>query len=385
VYYDILNLCKFFTVFQIILVSIFLLLHPQRTSQRNLLLVVFILSKAFFVGDTLLIAFHDKLPLWSLNFVCIGIWFQLLLGPAIYFIMVVTTNANFRFKPIHALHLLPFLLHLGFVISQYHILPVEAKLQLLQQWYPWSAPWSRASALFIYSHFTIYGIIALRVLAHAKKDMYTFNSQSAERNIFFFKFLIYDFIIVWGMNILSMYLPFGQLAGRILQAATVFNIFFIANAMVYEGLKFPYLFHNEPENRSKYEKNMLSETEKEQYTKKIQEYVATHKPYLKPTLSLSDLADQLALPTYVISQILNMELNQNFYNFINRFRIEESKQLLSTAKENEKSILEVLYQCGFNSKSVFNSAFKRHTGMTPREFKKHTLVRHQPQETYSAS
>jgi AraC-like DNA-binding protein len=385
VYYDILNLFKFFTVFQIFLVSIFLLSHSQRASKKNLLLVTFIMSKALFVGDTLLITFHDRLSLWMLNFVCLGSWFQLLLGPAMYFIMTATTNSNFRFKPVHSLHLVPFLLHLGFVVSQYHVLPVEAKMQLLQNWYPWSASWSKLSALGIYSHFTIYGLIALSVLSKAKKYTYSFNSQSVERNIFYLKFLIYDFIVVWGINIVSMYVPFGQIAGRILQAATVFNIFFIANAIVYQGLKFPSLFLDEPENRSKYEKNLLSEGEKEQYVKKIHEYVLNYKPYLNPTLSLSDLADQLALPPYVISQVLNMKLNQNFYNFINQFRIEESKQILSTLKESEKSILEVLYQCGFNSKSVFNSAFKRHTGMTPREFKKHTLAQHQPGRFYSAS
>jgi hypothetical protein len=58
-FYDIINLLKFITVFQIFLVSGFLLFHSQRKSKRNLLLVLFIMSKAFFVGDGLLIAFHQ--------------------------------------------------------------------------------------------------------------------------------------------------------------------------------------------------------------------------------------------------------------------------------------------------------------------------------------
>jgi AraC-like DNA-binding protein len=182
-----------------------------------------------------------------------------------------------------------------------------------------------------------------------------------------------------------MFIPFGQTGDSILQIVTVSNIFFIANAIVYQGLKFPQLFHDEPENRSKYEKNMLSEDERKEYSKKIREYVVQNKPYLNPMLSLSGFAEQLALPSYVISQVLNVSFNQNFYNFINQYRIEESKKVLSNFKSKEKTILEVLLQCGFNSKSVFNSAFKKHTGITPREFKKNIAAQFRPDRMYSAS
>jgi AraC-like DNA-binding protein len=373
-FYDIINLLRFITVFQIFLVSGFLLLHSQRKSKRNLLLVLFIMSKAFFVGDSLLIAFHQYLPEYILDITCIGTTFQFLLGPAIYYIMVVTTDSSFSFKPKHILHAIPFILYAGLIFFQYQVQPFETKLVLLQNWFPYTAPWSRAVSLLNYIHFSTYGVIALKVLSLAKGEMYSFNSQSVERNIVYLKFLIYDFIIVWGINIMSMFIPFGQTGNRILQIATVFNIFFIANAIVYQGLKFPKLFHDKPENRGKYEKNVLSDAEKEQYIKKIREHIVNKKPYLNPTLSLSDFSEQLALPPYVISQVLNVNLNQNFYNFINQYRIEESKHLLSDLKSDKKTILDILLQCGFNSKSVFNDAFKKHTGMTPREFKKNIVT-----------
>ena len=83
-YVDIINLLKFITVFQIFLMSGFLLLHSCRKSKRNLLLVLFIISKALFVGDSLLIAFHQHLPLFIVDSMCLGTTFQFLLGPAIY-------------------------------------------------------------------------------------------------------------------------------------------------------------------------------------------------------------------------------------------------------------------------------------------------------------
>jgi len=82
------------------------------------------------------------------------------------------------------------------------------------------------------------------------------------------------------------------------------------------------------------------------------------------------LANELKMPSFVLSQVLNITAKQNFYEFINNYRIQESKRLLTSSTENNKTILEILYKCGFNSKSVFNSAFRKYTNMTPSEFKK---------------
>jgi len=63
-------------------------------------------------------------------------------------------------------------------------------------------------------------------------------------------------------------------------------------------------------------------------------------------------------------------LGQNFYDFINRYRILEAKQLLTNPKDPKITVLEVLYEVGFNSKSSFNTLFKKYTGLTPTEFRK---------------
>jgi AraC-like DNA-binding protein len=177
-------------------------------------------------------------------------------------------------------------------------------------------------------------------------------------------------MIVWGINTIALYIEYGQTWSYILWIVTVLNIFFIANAVVYQGLKFPETFQDESNGKQKYEKNPLSDAAKEEYIKQLKEYMATHKPYLNPLLSLSDLAKELKMPSFVLSQVLNLTAKQNFYEFINNYRIEESKRLLTASNGNGKTILEILYQCGFNSKSVFNSAFRKYTCMTPSEFKK---------------
>jgi AraC-like DNA-binding protein len=61
--------------------------------------------------------------------------------------------------------------------------------------------------------------------------------------------------------------------------------------------------------------------------------------------------------------------NQNFRDFINKYRIEESKFLLKNKSNGNKTILEIAYEVGFNSKSAFNAAFKKFTGLTPKEYR----------------
>jgi AraC-like DNA-binding protein len=314
--------------------------------------------------------------------ILIGSSFQWLIGPALFYAILVTTHKEFVPKLKHLLNILPFLCHLSFMISQYHIYGYETKYKLLQNGFPYNASWSKMLGCANYIQFAIYGILALWVLSGVREKMFRTSSQSVERNIFYFKFLIYDFIIAWGINTISMFVSFSNTGYFILAVLTVLNIFLIANAMVFQGLKFPDIFYEDVPYKQKYEKNPLTETEKTRYAEKLQEYMVNQKPYLNPTLSLSELAAQLALPAYTLSQVLNTSLNQNFYDFVNKYRIEESKKLLAIDSGNGSTILEVIYKCGFNSKSAFNAAFKKYTDVTPREFKKY-LQSTQPNETLS--
>lgn len=98
------------------------------------------------------------------------------------------------------------------------------------------------------------------------------------------------------------------------------------------------------------------------------QYMDSDKPYLKSDLKISDLADSLAVPVYHLSQLINDEFLVNFYDFINKYRVEEAKKLLIEDTRNYK-ILAIAYEVGFNSKATFNRVFKKFTGLTPSGFK----------------
>lgn len=92
--------------------------------------------------------------------------------------------------------------------------------------------------------------------------------------------------------------------------------------------------------------------------------------YRDPGLSLGKLAGECGLSTHQASTAINACSGGNFYDWLNRYRVEEAKRLLQAGDETVASIC---YRAGFNSKSTFNTAFRRHTGQTPSEFRRQGL------------
>ncbi|HAA19639.1 MAG TPA: adenylate cyclase [Cytophagales bacterium] len=116
------------------------------------------------------------------------------------------------------------------------------------------------------------------------------------------------------------------------------------------------------------------ETAKAQaYAETLKRYVAQEKPYLDPTLSLRALAHQIEIHPNQLSWLLNEYLQQNFNEFINHRRIEHFKQLVVDPANAHISLVGLAFESGFNSKTVFNTAFKKKEGITPKAYQKGQL------------
>ncbi|MCK4836489.1 MAG: helix-turn-helix domain-containing protein, partial [Candidatus Aminicenantes bacterium] len=122
--------------------------------------------------------------------------------------------------------------------------------------------------------------------------------------------------------------------------------------------------------RRKYEKSRVPVEDAEKYLTKLIQFMETQKSYLDPGINLHRLSKKLMIPDHYISQIINTKLKQNFFDFINSYRIEEAKRRISSSDFQNMSFLQIAFDVGFNSKSAFNRAFKKHTAMTPSEYKK---------------
>jgi AraC-like DNA-binding protein len=129
--------------------------------------------------------------------------------------------------------------------------------------------------------------------------------------------------------------------------------------------------HNETviKATARYEGSTLSPEKARKYLQKLLDNMNQHKPYLNPEISLQMLANQLDIPPHYLSQVINEQLGQNFFDFINSYRIEEVKARLLNPQYTHLTILAIAFDSGFNSKSAFNLAFKNHTGLTPSQYR----------------
>ncbi|QIY90221.1 helix-turn-helix domain-containing protein [Chryseobacterium gallinarum] len=108
--------------------------------------------------------------------------------------------------------------------------------------------------------------------------------------------------------------------------------------------------------------------EEPEQLKTLLQFMEAEKPYLDDKLTLQKLAYQMNMPEKQLSSLINQHTGKHFFDFINEFRVNEAKELLGT--QPKLTVLEVLYQVGFNSKSSFYTAFKKETQMTPTDYRK---------------
>jgi AraC-like DNA-binding protein len=114
----------------------------------------------------------------------------------------------------------------------------------------------------------------------------------------------------------------------------------------------------------------LKQQEAEAYAAALKDYFEKEKPFLDGKLSLNDAAQYMDVSVNHLSQVINEQLGMTFFDFVNSFRVDEVKARLSSPDVKNFTLLGIAYDSGFNSKSSFNSIFKKFTGLTPSQFAK---------------
>ena len=154
----------------------------------------------------------------------------------------------------------------------------------------------------------------------------------------------------------------------------VFELFIIF-WYLYKALNNPNLFRN-IDSKLKLVSDIISEEKKiepetlNQDLLKLKKYMVDEKPFLDPALTIQDISNSLDIPVRELSVLINHQLGQHFYDFVNTYRIEKTMEILKDSSKSKVTVLEILYEVGFNSKSSFNTAFKKQTGNTPTVYRK---------------
>ncbi|MBN2346874.1 MAG: helix-turn-helix domain-containing protein [Candidatus Aminicenantes bacterium] len=120
----------------------------------------------------------------------------------------------------------------------------------------------------------------------------------------------------------------------------------------------------------KYRSSSLDAGKVTEYAAALELTMERDKPHLDPDLTLAKLAEATKIPAKHLSQVINEHFGLNFNDFVNRLRVEEAKRLLLDRDSRKFKLLRIAFESGFNSKSVFNDAFRKNTGISPSEFRR---------------
>ncbi|WP_426485765.1 helix-turn-helix domain-containing protein [Flavobacterium sp. 2] len=101
----------------------------------------------------------------------------------------------------------------------------------------------------------------------------------------------------------------------------------------------------------------------------LKQYMTEKEPFLDPSLTIQELANQIDIPVRDLSILINHKMDQHFFDFVNEYRIQKAMHILKDESKSQLTVLEILYEVGFNSKSSFNSSFKKYTNLTPTAYR----------------
>jgi len=294
--------------------------------------------------------------------------------PLLFAYLLSLTRSSLKLRPVHWIQLAPFLILTALALHKIVITPASVIRAdfIFDRLYP---AWLMRGIVFgFYLQFFAYMAVALGAIRAYRRTLKNLYSAVDRINLSWLKFLVLGFIFWRLLKLVEYFLwlapaPAAAIVFYILTA--VLFLGFIS-LMVLKGLRHPVIFlgANGDQVRPKYERTLLPEKVRDDYRERLIRFMEENKPFLNPLLNLQDLASQIKVPGHHLSQVLNSCFDQNFFDFVNTYRIKESQRLLAGEKGRERTVLDILYDTGFNSKSVFNTAFKKHTGMTPTQFKK---------------
>ncbi len=125
----------------------------------------------------------------------------------------------------------------------------------------------------------------------------------------------------------------------------------------------------EKPNKTPYKNSSLTNTDRQKLKKQILAFMEGDKPYLDANLTQADLADKIGISSHHFSEALHYGFQQNFYNFVNSYRVREAQALMNNAEYQDAKIIAIAFDAGFKSKTSFNRVFKKHTGTTPSEYR----------------
>ncbi|MEC3908117.1 helix-turn-helix domain-containing protein [Tamlana sp. 2201CG12-4] len=327
-----------------VLFALYLIVFKKKKGLSSLLLGLILIFMAFRIGKSVMLNFGDGLePV----FIFIGLAFLLIIGPLLRWYVLSMTRPDFKLPRYYLLELAPFILFF------------MASLFVTKDWYSnskWVIIIFSSGLIFIYLHFATYIAMAWRIFRLAKKKHQKAPMTKSQKAVFnWLKPLLIGFVVIWWsyvLNILDEAVPY--VIGPIMYSLVIYYLSYKAFQLKATDM----------------DGHVFKPNNDHQLFEALSKLMVDNKLYLEPDLSLTKLSKMLGKSTQQISLVINQCAQRNFNDYINYYRIQDAKALLSDPENEKYTISSIAFDMGFSSLSSFNTAFKKFEGTTPSAYRK---------------
>lgn len=233
----------------------------------------------------------------------------------------------------------------------------------------------------------IYWVLSYRKLIRHQRNIRLINSNTAAISLNWLRYLLLGIaflILTWfnglffRIQVINNYAPLACLGGVL-----VICYFLLAQKEIYpfdqaELAEIDLVIAED----NKPVKPRLADERLLQLKAQLEQLMEQERPYLDNELSLPQLAREMDISPHDLSWLLNEGFGRNFFQFVNAYRVEEAKSLMLSEKHKHLNLLGIAFAAGFNSKTTFNTAFKKETGLSPSQFVQQARTRTEPGVSY---
>jgi len=304
-------------------------------------------------------------------------------GPYLYLYTTYLIEGKRRFNPTDLLHFVPFLsITFIYLIFFQDVVDFSDQNYLNNDEYLWVRV--SFSGVFFTSVITYIVLTFVKLSVFRKNIDSQFSYHSRKLRLMWLNFIA----ILFSLNGLVVIIAGGYNALKfeaVIDTTMLSNIGLtvIAYSISYFGLRQPSLFRQNHADSTSEESNIsvgntdektikprFSPKEALELKERLISLMNEERPYLNAELTLGELSGQVNLAKHELTDLLNVHINKNFFSFVNEFRLNAVIRRLGNPDFDHLTIIAIANDCGFNSKSTFNSLFKQHTGHTPSDYKK---------------
>ena len=315
-----------------------------------------------------------------------------LYGPLLYLYCKYLSSSSQHFHKNDYWHFAVFAFYFVYVGVNFYSQSGAYKLHFLQQIHSGHLPFDLTIAIYLkFIQASIYLYFSLLLMKKHKISIADFFSETQKVNLSWLQTITFSIACIYFVKLLGISLPFIGFAINLGATEAISDLFVILFVFViaFKGYHQQEIFKTqykpepistqapeleiseiEVEIITKYANSKLTKEESMELFAKLEHFMQTTKPFLQPNITLSEIAIELSISLKILSQIINEQANNNFFNYINEYRIKEVKLRLVDEKYKHLTILGIALECGFNSKSAFNNVFKKLTNQTPSEYLK---------------